>query len=114
MGCFNFDKCIKNVCNSYIRIYHKKFMNTTLHITIDKDIKQRAQRLAKELGLDISTIVKASLKTFVQTEIFHVEKTNSVTPYLAEVITQAKKELLAGKAFGPFSGDKLDAFLMPK
>jgi len=87
-------------------------MNTTLHVTIDKETKQKAQRLAKEMGLDISTVVKASLKTFVQTEIFHVEKSRAITPYLAATIAQAKKELAGGKAIGPFIGDELDKFLL--
>ncbi|MBI4053972.1 MAG: hypothetical protein HY397_01425 [Candidatus Doudnabacteria bacterium] len=87
-------------------------MNTTLHVTIDRATKQRAQALAKELGLDLSTIVKASLKTFVQTEIFHVEKSHTITSYLAATIAQAKKDLTKGKAFGPFSGKELDEFLV--
>lgn len=86
-------------------------MNTTLHVTIDKETKNKAQKLAKELGLDISTIVKASLKTFVQTETFHVEKSHTITPHLAATIAQAKKELSKSKAHGPFSGQELDEFL---
>lgn len=87
-------------------------MNTTLHVTIDKQTKDKAQKLAKEIGLDISTIVKASLKTFVQTESFYVEKSSKMTPRLASVIAEAKKEYAQGKAFGPFSGRELDAFLL--
>lgn len=87
-------------------------MNTTLHVTIDKETKNKAQKLAKEMGLDISTIVKASLKTFVQTESFYVEKTNQAGPYLAAVIKEAKREYNQGKAIGPFSGKDLDQFLL--
>jgi len=87
-------------------------MNTTLHVTIDKETKQRAQKLAKEIGLDISTIVKASLITFVQTESFYVEKTERMTPRLSAIITEAKNELKKGKAHGPFSGKELDRFLL--
>lgn len=87
-------------------------MNTTIHVTIDRETKIKAQKLARELGLDISTIVKSSLKTFVQTESFYVEKSKRVTPRLAVVIEQAKKELAKGKAFGPFSDKELDAFLL--
>ena len=65
-------------------------MNTTLHITIDRETKQRAQILAKELGLDISTIVRAGLRHFVQTESFGVQKSRRMTPYLEEIIRSAK------------------------
>lgn len=87
-------------------------MNTTIHVTIDRETKQKAQKLAKDMGLDISTIVKASLKTFVQAESFYVEKSDRVTPRLAAVIEQAKKDLAGGKALGPFNGKELDAFLL--
>lgn len=87
-------------------------MNTTLHVTIDLETKNKAQKLAKEMGLDLSSIVKASLSTFVQTETFHVEKSQTITPYLAVTIAQARKELAKGKARGPFSGEELDKFLL--
>lgn len=88
-------------------------MNTTLHVTIDQQTKRQAQKLAKEMGLDLSSIVKASLKTFVDTRVFHVEATPHMTPYLEKIIVQARKDLAAGKAHGPFhSGKELEKFLM--
>jgi len=74
-------------------------MNTTLHVTIDKETKTEAARLAEEMGLDLSTIVKASLKNFVATKTFHVEKTYRMTPYLEGVIREANRE---NKTYGPF------------
>jgi len=85
-------------------------MNTTLHVTIDRETKQKAQLLAKELGLDISTIVRAGLKQFVQTESFTVQKTHKMTPYLERVISVAKAE--PDDAFGPFdTGEEAAKFL---
>lgn len=74
-------------------------MNTTLHINIDKGIKNKAQRLASELGLDLSTIVKASIKNFVATKTFHVEHGFRMTSYLEKIIKIANKEQ---KTYGPF------------
>lgn len=74
-------------------------MNTTLHVTIDKQTKNAASKLAKELGLDLSTIVKASLKTFVASKTFHAEKSWRMTPYLERIIAQANKEK---QTYGPF------------
>ena len=65
-------------------------MNTTLHVTIDRETKERAQKLAHELGLDLSTVVRAGLKQFVQTESFSVEKTYRPTPFLEEIIRSAR------------------------
>lgn len=74
-------------------------MNTTLHVTIDKKTKEKASTLAKEMGLDLSSIVRASINTFVQTETFHVDKSERMTPYLELVIDEAFKE---SKTYGPF------------
>lgn len=79
-------------------------MNTTLHVTIDRDIKLKAQRLAQELGLDLSTIVRASLTQFVQTESFSVQKTRRMTPYLEGIIAEAKAN--PADVFGPFKTTK--------
>ena len=76
---------------------------TTLHVTIDREIKQKAQKLASELGLDISTVVRASLQQFVRTESFAVEKTYRMTPYLEKIIAAAKGEQGEDAEFGPFA-----------
>ena len=76
-------------------------MNTTLHVTIDRETKLKAQRLAKELGLDLSTVVRAGLKHFVQTESFSVQKTYRMTPYLESIIADA--EATPDDVSGPFT-----------
>ena len=44
-------------------------MNTTsLHIKIEPDIKQEAQKTAEDLGLSLSAVTKALLKQFVRTK----------------------------------------------
>jgi addiction module RelB/DinJ family antitoxin len=74
-------------------------MNTTLHVTIDRQTKEQAKNLAAEMGLDLSSIVKASLKTFVASKTFHVEKSYRMTPYLEQIIDEAYRE---NKTYGPF------------
>lgn len=87
-------------------------MNTTLHVTIDKKIKERASKMAKELGFDLSSFIKASLKLFIQTESFYVAKSPKITPRLAATIEQARNEYARGEALGPFTGAELDNFLL--
>ncbi|OGE90762.1 MAG: hypothetical protein A3E29_01395 [Candidatus Doudnabacteria bacterium RIFCSPHIGHO2_12_FULL_48_16] len=71
---------------------------------MDKQTKDAAAKLAKEMGLDLSSVVKASLRTFVQTQVFHVEKFQRMTPYLERIIAQARKDFKQGKnTSGPFS-----------
>ena len=79
-------------------------MNTTLHVTIDRETKEKAQKLAQELGLDLSTVVRAGLKQFVQTESFCVQKTYRMTPYLEEIIRDS--QATPDDVSGPFTNAK--------
>lgn len=67
-------------------------MNTTLHITINKELKDRAQEVAEQLGLDVSSIVRASLLSIVRTGKFQAENNPRMTPFLESVISEAEKE----------------------
>ena len=67
-------------------------MNTTLHVNIDKKTKAEAAKLADELGLDLSVVIRASLKNFIQTKSLHVEKFYKMTPYLENLIKQINEE----------------------
>lgn len=43
-------------------------MKTVVNIKVDKQVKLRAQKLAKELGLSLSTVLNAYLRQFVRDE----------------------------------------------
>jgi addiction module RelB/DinJ family antitoxin len=84
-------------------------MNTTLHVTIDKRTKDAAAKLANDMGLDLSTVVKASLKTFVQTQTFHVEHSPRMTPYLESIIENAQTDANSKKNISPAFDNAKDA-----
>ena len=84
-------------------------MNTNLHVTIDKNTKDAAAKIAAEMGLDLSTVVKASLKTFVETGVFHVERSFRMTPYLEKIIAIAKADFASNKNISPSFADAKSA-----
>ncbi len=88
-------------------------MNTTLHVTVDKPTKDAAAKLASKMGLDLSTVVKASLKTFVQTQAFHIEYAPRMTPYLERLIANAESDLQKGRNISPgfSSAEEMDEYL---
>lgn len=61
-------------------------MKTTTSVKLDKDVKEKAAKLASELGLNLSSVINASLKKFV------IERriSFSIEPELNE---KSKKEL---------------------
>ncbi len=77
-------------------------MNTTMLIKTDKALKQKAQKLAKEMGLPLSTLVNNYFKNFIAERhvIFNAPMPNKKTIC---VIEEARRDIKAGKNLsGPF------------
>ena len=82
-------------------------MNTTMLIKTDKLLKQKAQKLAKEMGLPLSTLVNNYFKSFIieRQATFYTPIPNKKT---AAAIEASRKEFKAGKTAGPFySADEM-------
>jgi len=76
-------------------------MDTTMLIKTNKVLKQRAQKLAKEMGLPLGTLVNNYLRNFIvdRQAIFKAPMLNKKTQ---QIVDQARKEYKAGKTAGPF------------
>ena len=68
--------------------------------------KKQAQKRAKELGLSLSSVVNATLSQFARTGELELSSAPKITPYVEEVILEARKEYLEGKTSGPFNKTK--------
>lgn len=78
-------------------------MKTTMHIKVDKDIKEKSAKIAHQLGLSLSTIVNASLRNFIKTETFSVSNAEKMTPYMESWIAEIEEDKKTGKNIsGPF------------
>ena len=79
-------------------------MKTTVHIKVDKDIKDKSTKLASRLGLSLSTIINASLRNFIKTETFSVSAGEAMTPYMESWIAEIEKDKSTKKNLsGPFN-----------
>jgi addiction module RelB/DinJ family antitoxin len=79
-------------------------MKTQLLIKTDKKLKLQAQKLAKELGIPLSTVLNSFLKRFVEEkEVTFSTERYRMTPYLEKVVKQARKDIEEGnyKNFSP-------------
>ncbi len=82
-------------------------MNTSILIKTRKDLKLEAQKIAGEIGIPLTTVINSFLKQFVrEKEITLSINTYAPTPYLAQIIKEARAEYKAGKTAGPFSSVK--------
>lgn len=77
---------------------------TILNIKLDKDLKEEAQKVSKDLGIPLGTAVTAFLKQFVrEKEITLSSNEYAPSPYLQQVIKEAEKEYLRGEVNEPLS-----------
>ena len=84
-------------------------MKTVLNVKTDKDVKEKAQALAKHMGIPLSTIVNAHLKAFIASGEFTVTREPQLRPEVIKEINIAIKEVHAGKNISPRFKNSEDA-----
>jgi addiction module RelB/DinJ family antitoxin len=76
-------------------------MKTVLNVKTDKDVKEKAQALAKHLGIPLSTVVNAQLKSFIESGEFKLTREPELRPEVIKEINAAIKEVEAGIGLSP-------------
>ena len=88
-------------------------MKTIINIKADKEVKEKAQEVARELGVPLSTIINAQLKEFIRNKSIYLSAVPRMTPYLEKIIGKAMKDYKAGKNISPLfhSAKEMDEYL---
>ena len=76
-------------------------MNTVIHIKADKEVKENAQRAARELGLSLSDIINASLRNFIRTREIIFSSVPQMTPELERLLGRVEKDIKGGRNLSP-------------
>ena len=84
-----------------------------INIKTETHVKSEAQKLAKELGFSLSSIVTASLKQFIRTREVQFSMSHKMTPYLEGVLQQVEKDIKVNKNIskGFTSVEDMDEYL---
>ncbi|HBC73021.1 MAG: hypothetical protein UX91_C0006G0211 [Candidatus Amesbacteria bacterium GW2011_GWB1_47_19] len=82
-------------------------MNTAIVITkTDPAIKEEAQKIAKKLGISLSSLVNAYLKQIVRTRRVEFSLDEEPSAYLVKTIKQAEENYRRDKTSPAFSNAK--------
>lgn len=84
-------------------------MKTVLNVKTDKDVKERAQALAKHMGIPLSTVVNAYLKEFVVTGNFKITREPELNARVQKELARAVADTKAGKNMSPRFSDAASA-----
>jgi len=74
---------------------------TVVNVKVDKETKEKAQALAKELGLPLSTVVNANLKEFVRSGEARFSLEPKLKPEVWKELRKATADYKAGKSTSP-------------
>lgn len=77
-------------------------MKTQVNIKIDKEVKDKASKMAEELGLSLSSVVNATLKQFARSGDLELSSNPVMTSQLEDIVEESRKEHELGKTSGPF------------
>lgn len=84
-------------------------MKTIINIKADKEVKEGAQKVAKELGLPLSTIINAYLKQFMRNREAYFSIAPRMTPELEELIGITQRDYVKKKNISPLFSSAKDA-----
>jgi len=76
-------------------------MTTVIHIKSDKEVKENAQKAAKELGLTLTDVINAALRNFIRTREVIFSNTPRMTPKLEKIVAKVEKDIKKGRNLSP-------------
>jgi len=80
-----------------------------INIKADKETKEKAQKVAAELGLPLSTIINAYLKQFIRTKEVYFSVEGKLKPSVKKRLDRLTQEARSGKNLSPTFQNAKDA-----
>lgn len=88
-------------------------MKTQIILKTDKDIKDKAQRISKNLGLPLSTVINAYLREFVRDREVKFSMEPQLRPEIGKLLEQASADYKANRNISPVfsTAEEMDVYL---
>ncbi len=76
-------------------------MTTVIHIKADKEVKENAQKAARDLGLTLTDVINAALRNFIRTREVIFSDIPQMTPELEKRLEKVEEDIKNGRNFSP-------------
>ncbi len=88
-------------------------MKNVINIKTDKEIKENAQKIAKDIGLSLSDVINASLRNFIRTREVYFSAIPRMTPEFERLVGKIEKDIKEKKNLSPgfSSSEKINDYL---
>jgi len=72
-------------------------MTTVINIKTEQEIKNRAHKLAKEMGFSLSAVINAYLRQFIRNKAIYFSIASQMTPELESLLGKIEYDIARGK-----------------
>ena len=94
-------------CTTLLSLIQLAHMNTAaIYIKTQPEVKAKAQKIAKDLGLSLSSLVDSWLRQFVKTKSATLSAEERPSKYLIESIRKSEEQLKKGETSPTFDNAK--------
>ncbi len=76
-------------------------MSTVIHIKADREVKENAQKAAKDLGLTLTDVINASLRNFIRTREVYFSDIPVMTPELEKLLDRVEEDIKHNRNLSP-------------
>lgn len=76
-------------------------MTTVIHVKADKQVKENAQKAAKDLGLTLSDVINAALRNFIRTRTVVFSDAPQMTPELEKRLDEVEEDIKHNRNLSP-------------
>lgn len=76
-------------------------MTTVIHIKADKEVKENAQKAAKDLGLTLTDVINAALRNFIRTREVIFSDIPQMTPELEKRLEKVEEDIKHNRNMSP-------------
>lgn len=82
-----------------------------INFKVDKEVKEEAQKLARDLGVPLSTIINAQIKQMLRSRTVTLTTDLKPSPYLEKIIKEAEADYAAGNVTHVTNEAELETYL---
>ena len=88
-------------------------MTTVIHIKADKEVKENAQKAAKDLGLTLTDVINAALRNFIRTREVIFSDIPQMTPELEKLLGRVEEDIKHNRNLSPSfkTAEEMDQYL---
>ncbi len=76
-----------------------------VNIKMEPAVKLKAQKIAKDIGIPLGTLINIQLRQFIRDKGVAVSTGYTMTPYLEKILEQVERDKKTGKNFSPVFSD---------